>query len=59
MTKQCQHLTSIKSHIILHLLLKFEDLFDDMLGTWKKTPVDFESKDESKPVFSWPYPVSK
>ena len=59
MTKQCQHLTDIERHSILHLLNTFEDLFDGTLGTWKNTPVDLELKDDVKPVCSRNYPVPK
>ena len=56
---KCQYLTATESHRLLHLLNKFEDLFDGTLGMWKTTPVDFELKDHAKPVCSRPYPVPK
>ena len=59
MTKQCQHLTVTESHRLLHLINKFEDIFDGTLGTWKTTPVDLGLKDNAKPVCSPPYPVPK
>ena len=52
MTEQCQHLTDIEHHRLLHILNKFEDLFDGMLGTCKTTLVDLELKDNAKPVCS-------
>ena len=59
MTEHCQHITAAEIHIILHLLNKSEDMFDGTLGMWNTTPVDLELKDEAKPVFSQPYPVTK
>ena len=51
MIKQCQkELTATERHRIIHLLKKFEDMFDGMLGTWNTTPVDLELKDNAKPV---------
>ena len=49
-TEQCQHLTATERHRLLHLLKKFEDIFNGTLGTWKTTPVYLELKDEEKPV---------
>ena len=59
MTGNFQHLTATKSHILLHLLNKFEDLFNGMLGMWETTPVYLELKDEAKPVLLRPYPLPK
>ena len=59
MIEKCQHLTATDRHRILHLLNKFEDLFDGTLGTWKTTPVVLELKDDAKPVCLRPYPVPK
>ena len=40
MTKQYQtYLTTIERNRLLHLLNKFEDLFDGTLDTWNNTPV--------------------
>ena len=52
MNKQRQHLTAKECHRFLHLLNKFEDLFDGTLGMWKTIPVDLELKNDAKPVFS-------
>ena len=52
MTKQFQHLTATESCRLLHLLNKFEDLFDGTLGTRKTTPLDLELKDKVKHVVS-------
>ena len=60
MTKQCQkHLTATEFHRLLQHLKKLGDLFDGTLDTWNTTPVDFELKDNVKPVCSRPYPVPK
>ena len=59
MIEQCQHLTTTERHRLLHLLNKFEYLFDGTLGTWKTTPVDLELKDDAKPVCLQPYPLPK
>jgi len=37
------------------LLLKFEELFDGMLGDWKLPPVSFELKEGAKPYHGRPY----
>ena len=39
--------------------LKIEELFNGTLGTWKIYPVDFEIKEDMKPICSIPYPVPK
>ena len=39
--------------------LKSKELFDITLGTWKTYPVDFELKNDVKPIRSIPYPVPK
>ena len=59
METQCQHLTMTQHNDLLKLLQKLEELFDGTLGTWKTDPVDFELKDDAKPVYSRPYPVPK
>ena len=38
---------------------KIVELFDGTLGTWKTDPVDFELKEDLKPICSRPYPVTK
>ena len=40
-------------------LLKVEYLFDGTLSTCKIDPVDFELKEDTKPICSRPYPVPK
>ncbi len=43
----------------LVLLLKFEELFDGMLGDWRLPPVLFELKEGAKPCHGRPYPIPK
>ena len=38
---------------------KFEDMLDGTLGTWNTKPVYLKLRDDSKPVFSYPYPVPR
>ena len=59
MTKQCQHLNTKNSEILLHILNKFEDMFDGTLGMWNNTPLYLELRDDVKPVCWRPYPVLK
>ena len=53
METRCQHLTLLK---LLHI---FEELFGGTLGTRKTDPVDFELKENPKPIFLRPYPGPK
>ena len=40
MNKQYQtYLTTTERNRLLHILIKFEDLFDGTLDTWNNTPV--------------------
>ena len=41
MSKRCQHLNTEERERLLHLLQKYEDLFDSTLGTWNITPAGF------------------
>ena len=59
METQCQNLTMTQHNDLLKLLQKFEEFFDETLGTWKIYPVDFELKEDSNSVCSRPYPVPK
>ena len=59
MKTTCQHLTMKQYNELLKLLQKSEGFFDGKLGTWKKYPVDFELKEDAKPICSRPYPVPK
>ena len=55
METQCQHLTETQ----LKVLQNFEELFGETLGTWKTDPVDFQLKDNVKPILLQPYPLPK
>ena len=59
MESQCQNLTRAQRNELIKLLKKLEELFNESLGIWKTDPVDFELKENTKPIFSQPYPVSK
>ena len=54
-----QHLTVTKQYKLLILLKKYEGLFDGSLDTWDTKPVDFELKEDTKPVCLGAYPVTK
>jgi hypothetical protein len=41
------------------LLLKYEELFDGMLGDWKLPPVSIELKEGTKPYHGRPCPIPK
>ena len=51
MENQCQHLTTTQRNELLKLLQKFEKFFDGTLGTWEKYPLEFELKEDVKPIF--------
>ncbi len=55
----CVHLSMPHRNLLLALLLKFEELFDGMLGDWKLMPVSFELKDGAKLYHGRPYPIPK
>jgi hypothetical protein len=55
----CVHLSMPHHNSLLALLLKFEELFDGMLGDWKLPPVSFELKEGAKPYHGRPYPIPK
>ena len=44
---------------LLKLLQKIEELFNGTLGTCKIDPVDFELKEDVKPICSRPFTVTK
>ncbi len=52
----CSHLTASNREKLLSILLKFEPLFDGILGDWKLLPVSFEPKEGMKPYHGRPYP---
>jgi hypothetical protein len=56
--EKCTHLEKTERILLLHLLQKYEDLFDRSLGTWKTDPIQLELKDPNvKPYHAKPYPV--
>jgi hypothetical protein len=55
----CAHLCPAHCNLLLALLLKFEELFDGMLGDWKLPPVSFKLKEGAKPYHGRPYPIPK
>jgi hypothetical protein len=56
--EECTHLEQVERRQLLHLLQKYEDLFDGSLGTWKTDPIQLELKDPNvKPYYAKPYPV--
>ena len=59
METQCQHLTITQRNDLLKLLHKFEELFNGTIGTWQTYPVDFELKEDVKPICSQKYPLPK
>ena len=59
MVKQCQRLRTEELYILPKGLSKFEDLFNDTLGTWNTTFIDLELKDNTKPVYLRPYTIPR
>jgi hypothetical protein len=56
--EECTHLEQSERRQLLHLLQKYEDLFDGSLGIWKTDPIQLELKDPNvKPYHAKPYPV--
>jgi hypothetical protein len=55
----CAHLSTSHCNLLLVLLIKFEELFDGMLGDWKLLPVSFELKEGDKPYHGRFYPIPK
>jgi len=54
----CNHISTPDKKRLHSLLMKYENLFDGTLGTWKTDPVQLELKDpEAKPYHAKPYPV--
>ena len=53
----CAHLSMPHRHLLLALLLKFEELFDGTLGDWKLPPVSIELKVGAKPYHGRPCPI--
>ena len=59
METQCQHLTITQQNELLKLLQTSQQLFDGKFGTWITYPVDFDLKDDGKPICSRAYLVLK
>ena len=59
METQCQYLTMTQRNELLKLLKESEELFNGTLGTQKTDPLDFELKEDAKPICSRPYTVPK
>ncbi len=55
--KNCSHLQASDREKLLSMLLKFESLFNGMLGDWNLLPVSFEIKEGMKPYHGRPYPI--
>jgi hypothetical protein len=55
--ENCSHLTASDREKLHSVLLKFESLFDGILGDWKLPPVSFELKVGLKPYHGRPYPI--
>ncbi len=55
--KKAIHLSEKERKELYNLLVKYEDLFDGTLGTWKTDPVDFELKENEVPHSQRHYPV--
>ncbi len=51
------HLKASDREKLLSVLLRFELLFDGMLGDWNLPPVSFELKECMKPYYGRPYPI--
>ena len=50
METKFQHLTTTQRNELLKLLQISEELFDGTLGNWKIDPVQFELKEDAKPI---------
>ena len=48
MNRKYQHLLLDQCNGLLRLLQKFEDLFNETLGTWEMDPIYFELKKDKK-----------
>ena len=59
MENQSQHLTETQRNWLIECLQKIEKLSDGTLGNWKTDPLDFELKEDSKPICFRTCPVSK
>ena len=58
--KECEQLSKEEQEKLLALLKKYEQLFDETVGTWKTKPVDQFLKDpDCAPYHAKAYPVPK
>jgi hypothetical protein len=55
--ENCSHLKASDREKLLSVLLKFEFLFNGMLGDWNLPPVSFELKEGMNPYHGRPYPI--
>ena len=55
----CNHLKKIEQTSLLHLLQKYEDLFDGTLGQWTDLEYGIELREGAKPYHAKPYGVPK
>ncbi len=55
----CKHLSADHQKKLLQLLIKFESLFDGILGDWKTKPVSFQLKEGASPYHGRAFPVPK
>ena len=55
--ENCYHLKAPDREKLLSMLLKFESLFDGMLGDWNLPLVSFKLKEGMKPYHGRPYPI--
>jgi hypothetical protein len=55
--ENCSHLKASNRERILSVLLKFESLFDGIVGDWKLPLVSFELKEGMKPYHGRPYHI--
>ena len=59
MENQCQHLTMTQINELLNVLREFKEFFHGTLVTWETDSVEFELKEDAKPIYSRPYPLPK
>ncbi len=55
----CKHLKADQQKELLHLLKKYESLFNGTLGDWKTKPVSFQLKEGASPYHGQAFPVPK
>ena len=58
-SKKNQKLSPQNQTKLLHLLLKYEDLFDGKLGHWKDANYEIELKEGATPHHAKPYPIPR